>query len=192
MDWRVYHAIYEVSLDYRWVGSLFHGIEQASIPFMVVATVGLWLFARPGGGRKWKLAAAGALFSAGLALAVNRIISALWFRERPFLAHRIAHPWIASHDASFPSDHASASFAIAFAVLTLDPLVGTLYLVFATIVAVGRLFIGAHYPGDVAAGLLIGLLAALVVMKLARPVLDTAVGLVERATDPILRTIWRT
>ena len=106
---------------------------------MVVATVGLWLFARPGGARKWKLAAVGGLFSAGLALAINRVISSLWFRERPFLAHRIAHPWINSSDASFPSDHASASFAIAFTVLTLDPLVGAIYLGLAIVIAAGRL-----------------------------------------------------
>ncbi len=191
VDWRLYHAIYGISLHHRWVGSLFHGIEQASIPFMVVATVALWLFARPGGSGKWKLAAAGALLSAGLALAINRIIAALWFRERPFLSHRIAHPWINSHDASFPSDHASASFAIAFAVLMIDPLVGALYLVFALVISVGRLLIGAHYPGDVAAGLGVGLLASLAVMKLARPVLVKAVGLVERATDPIFRPVWR-
>ena len=115
----------------------------------------------------------------------------MWFRERPFLAHPIAHPWINSSDASFPSDHASASFAIAFAVLMIDPLVGALYLAFATIISVGRLFIGAHYPGDVIAGLLVGLTASLVVMKLAMPLLVRAVRGVERATDPILRPVWR-
>ena len=191
MDWRAYHAIYELSLHHRWLGSLFHGIEQASIPFMIVVTTGLWLFARPGGGRKWKLAAAGALLSAGLALAVNKIIAAIWFRERPFLAHPIAHPWINSHDASFPSDHSSASFAIAFAVLMIDPLVGALYLLFALVIGAGRLFIGAHYPGDVLAGVAVGLVAALVVVRLAGPLLARVVGVVERATDPILRPIWR-
>jgi len=57
MDWRLYRAVYEVSLRHHWVGSLFHGIEQASIPLMVVVTAGLWVFARPGGSRKWKRAA---------------------------------------------------------------------------------------------------------------------------------------
>jgi len=124
-------------------------------------------------------------------LAINRVIAALWFRERPFLAHPIAHPWINSHDASFPSDHASASFAIAFAILFVDPLVGALFLVVALIVALGRLFIGAHYPGDVGAGLLVGAFSAVLVMRFARPVVGYAVGLVERLTDPVLRPLWR-
>ena len=191
MDWRLYRAIYDLSLDHHWLGSLFHGLEQASIPFMVVVTIGLWLFARPGASRKWKLAAAGGLLASGVALAINRIIASLWFRERPFLAHRIAHPWINSHDASFPSDHASASFAIAFAVLFLDPVVGALFLFFALVIAVGRLLIGAHYPGDVAAGLLVGAFSAAVVMRLARPIVRFAVARVERITDPLLRPLWR-
>jgi undecaprenyl-diphosphatase len=191
VDWRIYRAIYEVSLHHHWLGSLFHGIEQASIPFMVVATIGLWLFARPGANRKWKLAAAGGLLASGVALAINRVIATLWFRERPFLTHPIAHPWINSHDASFPSDHASASFAIAFAILFLDPLVGGVFLIFALIISLGRLLIGAHYPGDVGAGLLVGAFAAVIVMRLAQPVVRSLVRLVERATDPLLRSLWR-
>jgi undecaprenyl-diphosphatase len=191
VDWRLYKAIYDVSLHHHWVGSLFHGIEAASIPFMVVVTCALWLLAPPGGSRKWKLAAGSALISAGVALAVNRILAAIWFRQRPFLAHHIAHPWISSRDASFPSDHASASFAIAFAVLTFQPVAGGVFIVFALVIAVGRLFIGAHYPGDVAAGVLVGAASAILVVRAGRPVVGLAVRLVERVTDPLLRPIWR-
>jgi undecaprenyl-diphosphatase len=191
VDWRVYQEIYGVSLHHHWVGSLFSGIEAASIPFMVIVTVSLWLFARPGGNRKWKIASAAALGSAALALALNRAIASLvWHRDRPYLDHRIAHPWSNAHDASFPSDHASASFAIAFAVLLIDPLVGALFLLAAAVIAIGRLFIGAHYPGDVAAGFLVGLVSAVIVVKLLRPVVAALVRLVERATDPILARIW--
>ena len=191
MDWSLYKDVYDVSLHHHWVGSLFHGIEAVSIPFMVVVTCALWLLARPGGSRKWKIAAGSALISAGVALAINRIISAAWFRQRPFVAHHIAHPWISSTDASFPSDHSSACFAIAFALLMFDPLAGAVFLVFAVIIAVGRLFIGAHYPSDVAAGVVVGALSALVVVRLGRPLVAWAVRLVERVTDPLLRPLWR-
>jgi undecaprenyl-diphosphatase len=126
-----------------------------------------------------------------VAVGINRIISLFWFRERPFLSHRLAHPWINAHDASFPSDHASASFAIAFAVLLIDPLAGGLFLLCAAIISIGRLFIGAHYPSDVAAGFLVGLVSALIVSKCACRLLTKAVHLVERVTDPLMRPIWR-
>ncbi|MGH3025798.1 MAG: phosphatase PAP2 family protein [Gaiellaceae bacterium] len=192
MDWRIYHAIYGVSLHHHWVGSLFSGIETASIPVMVVATVALWLLSRPGGDRKWKLASTFALASAALALGVNRAIASLvWHRDRPYLTHPISHPWSNTRDASFPSDHASASFAIAFAVLMVDTVAGALFLAAALVIAAGRLFIGAHYPSDVGAGFLVGLASAIVVVKALRPLLSRLVHLVERVTDPILAPLWR-
>lgn len=191
MDWRVYKAIYEVSLHHHEVGTLFSDIEKVSIPFMIVVTAALWLLARPGGSRKWKLACGSGLISAGVALAINRIISALWFRQRPFLSHHIAHPWIDSHDASFPSDHASATFGIAFAVLMFDPIAGVVFLFFALVISIGRLFIGAHYPGDVGAGFLVGLVAGLIVVRLGRALVAFLVRWVEKVTDPLLRPLWR-
>ena len=192
MDWRFYKAIYEVSLHHHSIGNAFSDIEKASIPFMLVVTVGLWLLARPGGSTKWKLAAVSGLGSAALALGVNRLISSeIWDRKRPYLTHHIAHPWISSHDASFPSDHASATFAIAFAVLMFDAVAGGIFLFFALVISVGRLFIGAHYPGDVGAGLLVGLAAALVIAGLARPAVMFLVRHVQRLTDPVLAPIWR-
>lgn len=189
MDWRLYRDIYDVSLHHHWVGSLFHGIETVSIPVMVVATVALWLFARPGGDRKWKLAAGSGLSAAAVALAVNLVVHSLYDRPRPFEAHAISHPWSSSTDASFPSDHASASLAIAFAVLAFDTAVGSAFLAAAVLISVGRVLIGAHYPSDVLAGLGVAIVAALVV-RLARPVVARLVGLVERLTDPVLGRVY--
>lgn len=192
MDWRIERAIYDFSLHHHWWGTLFADIEKVSIPFMVVVTVGLWLLSRPGGTEKWKLAATSALGSAALALLVNKVISGLiWHRDRPYQTHHYTDPWANKTDASFPSDHASASFAIAFAVLAFDPLAGAIFLVFAVVIAFGRLAIGAHYPGDVGAGLLIGLASALVVTRLLRPVVALLVRYVQRVTDPILAPLWR-
>jgi undecaprenyl-diphosphatase len=83
------------------------------------------------------------------------------------------------------------SFAIAFAVLAFDPVVGVLFVVIALIIAIGRLFIGAHYPSDVAAGLLIGVLAAGVVVRLLPRFVSWVVSYVERVSDPLLRPLWR-
>jgi undecaprenyl-diphosphatase len=192
LDWRLYKAIYDVSLDHHAIGTAFSDIEKVSIPLMVVITVGLWLLARPGGSEKWKLAAVSALGSAALALGINRLVSSeIWDRKRPYLTHHIAHPWINSHDASFPSDHASATLAIAFAVLAFDAVAGGVFLFLALVISVGRLFIGAHYPGDIGGSLLVGLAAALVIARLGRPAVVFVVRHVQRLTDPLLAPIWR-
>ena len=191
MDWRIYKAIYDVSLHHHWLGSLFHGIEAASIPFMVVATGALWFLSRPGGDRRWKLATGSGFAAAAVAFVVNYVIHSAWDRPRPYESHAIRHPWSVSTDASFPSDHASVALSIAFAVLAFDLTAGSVLLVAAILIAVGRVLIGAHYPGDVIASLGVALVAAFVVVRLARPVVDRVVRLVERISDPLLRPLWR-
>ena len=191
MDWRLEHAIYDISLRHHWVGSLFHGIEAVSIPLMVVLTGLLWFLARPGGDRKWKLACASGYAAAALAYIVNFVIHHVYDRARPYEAHAIRHPWSSSTDASFPSDHTSLSFAIAFAVLMFDTAAGAVFLAVAAIIGVGRLFIGAHYPGDVLAGVLVGLVSAYVVVKLLQPFVLWVVRWVERVTDPLLARVSR-
>ena len=191
MDWRLYTAIYDVSLHHHWIGTLFSDIEKVSIPLMVVMTAALWFFSRPGGDPKWKLACASGFASAALAYAVAFVIHHSWSRPRPYMSHHISHPWSSTTDASFPSDHATVSFAIAFAVLAFDPVAGAIFLVTAAIIAVGRLFIGAHYPSDVAAGLIIGLLAAWVVVRFLPRFVSWVVSHVERVSDPLVRPLWR-
>jgi membrane-associated phospholipid phosphatase len=120
------------------------------------------------------------------------MIADFWHRARPFAAHSDAHVWGSrSHDPSFPSDHASAAFAIAFAVFLFDRAVGSVFLAAAAMIGVGRVFIGAHYPADVLAGCLVGLASALLVARLARPLIGFLVRLVERLTDPVVAPLWR-
>jgi undecaprenyl-diphosphatase len=123
---------------------------------------------------------------------VNQLTAMAWTRSRPWASHRaVYHPYAHSRDPSFPSDHASAAFAIAFAVLLFDTLAGALFLLVAALIGVGRVVVGAHYPADVAAGCLVGLACAVVVVRIARPVLTVLVRLVERVTDPLLAPVWR-
>ena len=191
MDWRLEHSIYNVSLHHHWVGSFFNGVETISIPLMVVLTGILWFLARPGGDRTWKLACASAYASAALAYVAAFVIHRLYDRPRPYESHDIRHPWASSTDASFPSDHTSLSFAIAFAVLLFDPIAGVLFLLVAALIGVGRLFIGAHYPGDVAGGAFVGFIAALVVVRLLPRFVAWVVGYVERVTDPLVARLAR-
>jgi membrane-associated phospholipid phosphatase len=192
VDYRLYHALNTFVAHHAWLGEALSTLENVSVPVIAGATFALWVIARPGGSSKWKLASASALVSSGLALLVNQLVASIWLRERPFAAHPSAHVWgTRSHDPSFPSDHASAAFAIAFAVFVYDRLVGSIFLAAAVVVGAGRVMVGVHYPGDVAAGCLVGLASALVVARLARPVLQRLVGLVERLTDPILAPVWR-
>ena len=105
-----------------------------------------------------------AALSAGLALTLAKVISDLVARPRPFVEHPHAAHLFIKHaaDYGFPSDHASGAFAIAVALLLRHRRAGLLALVMATLIGVGRVMIGVHYPTDILGGALLGTLCALV------------------------------
>jgi undecaprenyl-diphosphatase len=192
MDYRIYHAVNTWVAHHTWVGRGFNDVESWGLIVLAAGACALWLLARPGGSRRWKLASGSALAAGGLGLLVNQAIAAFWDRRRPYASHPGAwHPYARSRDPSFPSDHASVAFGIAFAVFLFDRLVGSLFLAAAVLIAWGRVMIGAHYPADVGAGLVVGLASAVVVVKLARRLIETLARLVEKLTDPLLAAVWR-
>lgn len=192
MDWRLYHSINAFVGDHTWIGSIFRFVETYGTIALGVAAFALWFLARPGGDPKWKLASGSALAGAALGLLVNMGISSIWHRDRPYQTHHVAHIWGPfKTDASFPSSHASAAFGIAVAVLLIDSAVGYWLLALAVLVSVGRVVVGEHYPGDVAAGIAVGTIAAVVVVRLGRPLIALCVRLVERVSDPVLAPLWR-
>lgn len=65
--------------------------------------------------------------------------------------------------ASFPSGHAIASFALAFAVTAVWPRARMVMMVYAVMIAISRLVLLAHHPSDVVAGALIGVVGAMFV-----------------------------
>jgi undecaprenyl-diphosphatase len=116
--------------------------------------------ARRHAGRRIALAAAA---STAVALTIGAVLSHLVDRARPFVTdptgvHQFTHH---AADAGFPSDHATASFAIATAIVLRSRGWGVVALALATLLALTRVAIGVHYPSDVLAGAALGAASAL-------------------------------
>ena len=96
-----------------------------------------------------------------VAIAVNYVIKLLARRPRPVL-EGLPPLGGAPSSLSFPSAHATSSFAVATAMTRVEP-VAALTVILATALALGRPYLGMHYPSDVLAGALLGVALGLVV-----------------------------
>ena len=106
--------------------------------------------------------------AAALGLAINQIVLLFVHRVRPYDAG-VTHLLIApSADPSFPSDHATLAFAVAFALLGARARRGWGFLVAAAVLSVSRIYVGTHYLSDVLGGGLTGAAAAIVCLTLLR------------------------
>lgn len=96
------------------------------------------------------------------ALITNVTLKNLVARTRPYeVVEGLALLIEKQSDYSFPSGHTCASFAAAGVYWRMLPKKCSIpLLVLAAMIAFSRLYVGVHYPTDVLAGLLIGLLAA--------------------------------
>lgn len=96
-----------------------------------------------------------------LAIGLNYAIKLVVKRPRPVL-EGLPPLGGAPSSLSFPSAHATSSFAVATAMVRVDPAMAGAFVV-AIALAVGRPYLGMHYPSDVLAGAFLGILLGLAV-----------------------------
>jgi len=120
-------------------------------------------------------------FAMIIALAVmvvcnNLVLKEIFARPRPF---NITYDWwneiyifpeiVSRPDSySFPSGHTSSAFAAAIALLWYDRKIGIPTTIFAFIMGFSRIYVEVHYCTDVLAGLIVGIIYAVIGVLLAK------------------------
>lgn len=110
-------------------------------------------------------------------LICNLTLKPIVARPRPFsLREDIELIIAAPKDFSFPSGHTLSSFAAATGLFIYHKKLGIAALVWAILIAFSRLYMYVHYPTDILAGIVMGIICAvigmLLVNKFYQPIAD--------------------
>ncbi len=160
MDWSLFHRINTFAARTGWA----HGFMRAYAKYGVVIFAVLLVVAGVMSLRKGPRALARTVW-AGVAalvvLALNQPIAHAVDRARPYVAHPSVQVLISKGtDPSFMSDHSVVAGAVAAGLCFVSRRLGVLAVVAAVVMAFARVYVGAHYPGDVLAGLAFGAIVA--------------------------------
>lgn len=160
-----------------WLVQAAIGTADYAIDLIPLLLLGLWLR----GDHARRSMAIKACLVAFLGVAANQVIGAVWSHPRPFMIG-IGHAWIQhAADSSFPSDHMTV-FAGSGLTLLLDGATGwgAATLLMGLCVAWARVFLGVHFPLDMAGAVGVAAAAYGVVTPLWRAVGASVTGLAER------------
>ncbi len=135
------------------------------MPWVFIALlVGLWFTRKPISQGTVLITAA----ATSIALAIGQAIGWTMQRPRPYVHHAAILLVGRTSDFSFPSDHATFAFSIVWPVLAQHRKMGFLMLAMAIWLCFARVFVGAHYPGDVLGGAVLGSVVSLSVLRFLR------------------------
>ena len=167
-DYVLFHAVN----GFAGRSSTLDAVMIASAKYLPIvfalALIALYLSWRPLNQRGAFLAGVSAL----LALGIGQLVGKSFPRPRPYLSHTVNQLIPPSLDTSFPSDHAILGFSVAVMIWRYNRRVGAALLVLATIMAIARVFVGAHYPADVLGGAILGSVVSVALASLSerRPI----------------------
>jgi undecaprenyl-diphosphatase len=145
-------------INHALLGMLFNRLTHlGGASATIIMTLSIWLFAPK------TVSAVG--MQAFIALAVSHIPVAASKKLYPRLRPYVVLPETITcknplKDHSFPSGHTTAIFSIVAPFVIAFNWLGFILIPVAMIIGMSRMYLGLHYPSDVAAGALIGCLTA--------------------------------
>lgn len=99
---------------------------------------------------------------------IVELIRIFWSRTRPFIENNVNLLIEKASDPSFPSGHASASFALSYVVYYYNKKAGIFFFVASFLIAITRVFVGVHWPLDIVGGAVVGVFSGWLVIKISQ------------------------
>ena len=144
-----------------WAHGLFKANAGYGIVVFAVLLVVAYLDSRHGADVTAVAGSVWATLAALVALGVGQLIGGVVDRARPYEAMSNVHVLVdKTTDFSFPSGFATVAGAVTVGLMFANRRWGIVAVVLSVLMAFTRVYVGAHYPGDVVAGLALGGLVA--------------------------------
>ncbi|KAB7761218.1 phosphatase PAP2 family protein [Mycolicibacterium mucogenicum] len=186
LDTRIFYYINNFARDTPWLHPVVAGYAEDGVVLFAIFLLAAWWIARRSNNPGAMAAAVWAPLGVLAAVAINQPIADTINAARPCntLPHIIVMH--CNTDGGFPSDHAMMAGAVAAGVWLVNRRLGVIAAIAAVAMALARVYVGAHYPQDVLAGLALGATLSVSGYRVARSVLRR---LVERAATTRLRPL---
>lgn len=172
-DWSLLTFI-NSTLSHPWLDVFFPYFTdiQKTWVFAVLVAVIAWSFWREYRGRGIALFFSLLLVIGATDFSSTQLFKNTFERTRPFdTAGLVVVQKAPASSKSFPSNHSANSFAAAIFIAAFLPAFSPSIFAYAALVAYSRVYCGVHFPSDVLAGALWGLLIGWIGLRLARLVI---------------------
>lgn len=182
IDGNVYTHVVDAARDApAWLDGLVSVFSTYGLALFAVLMLIGWWQARTRDARQAVKTLAAPVLTV-IAFAVNTVLKQAVHENRPCQSLHVitVEACQATGDWSFPSNHATLAAAAAVALWSVSARLGVIAAVLASAMAVSRVWVGAHYPHDVLAGLAVGALVALSLAPLVSRNARTVAGLLGR------------
>lgn len=112
------------------------------------------------------------ILSIPISILLIKIIHLFYFEPRPFITYNFMPLVKAANDASFPSRHATITAVIAFS-YTYFKSKWALFFLFAMVwVGLSRIYVGVHYPLDIAGGFVTGIVSLVISVQIKKLIIS--------------------
>ncbi|MHC0038085.1 undecaprenyl-diphosphatase [Pseudoneobacillus sp. C159] len=164
MNVKTFQAINHLAGNHPILDAIMIFVTQNALFIFAFILLFMWFF----GNEKYKYTVVYAALTGALSLFINFLIGQIYFEPRPFVTHHVNMLISHAADASFPSDHTTGAFSLAFAILLRHRKIGFMTVLIAALTGFSRIYVGHHYPLDVLGSILVALSVSLIVFKASR------------------------
>jgi len=159
----LFDMINRLAGHYDWLDDLMEIFAQDIVWLMIGVLAVLWFTGKED---NQKAVFHACLTAAAALMIASLLISPLVDHPRPFVTHEVTQLIPHAADPSFPSDHSTLAFSLAFSLMFVKRRAGLMMLVLAILTGISRIFVGVHYPGDILGAIILSFVTSLLVLVL--------------------------